>query len=255
LLDINVISVIKEGAGERWRAQPGSNLNRLDGVDMAKPYIPYTGPIINRAEAKAKGLKRYFTGKPCGQGHIAERIVSNRACVSCPKTPHRPGYHAEWRLKNPGKSASYTAKWREDHPWHGAEYMAARRDENRSEMRAKERERYARRKDHFAEKGRVWRKANKALIAQYARNRRAMKKAAEGTHTVLDVKNIFRNQRGKCAWCRNSIKNGFHADHIVPLFLGGSNWPKNIQLLCKTCNLKKSCKDPIIWSQEQGRLL
>jgi hypothetical protein len=31
--------------------------------------------IISRAEAKARGLTRYFTGKPCKYGHIAERYV------------------------------------------------------------------------------------------------------------------------------------------------------------------------------------
>jgi hypothetical protein len=39
--------------------------------------------IISRAEAKAKGLKRYFTGKPCKHGHVAERQVSNATCVEC----------------------------------------------------------------------------------------------------------------------------------------------------------------------------
>ena len=40
--------------------------------------------IISRKEAKAKGLKRFFTGKPCpSKGHISERLVSNRGCCEC----------------------------------------------------------------------------------------------------------------------------------------------------------------------------
>jgi hypothetical protein len=39
--------------------------------------------IITRAKAKARGLKRYFTGKPCCRGHIAERHVNNWACIEC----------------------------------------------------------------------------------------------------------------------------------------------------------------------------
>lgn len=39
--------------------------------------------IISRAEAKAKGLKRYFTGKKCPYGHVAERWVSGGACAEC----------------------------------------------------------------------------------------------------------------------------------------------------------------------------
>ena len=36
--------------------------------------------LITRADAKALGLKRYFTGKPCKHGHVAERTM-NRICV------------------------------------------------------------------------------------------------------------------------------------------------------------------------------
>ena len=32
--------------------------------------------IISHAEAKAQGLKRYFTGKPCKHGHVAEIYTS-----------------------------------------------------------------------------------------------------------------------------------------------------------------------------------
>lgn len=39
--------------------------------------------VISRAEAIAKGLKRYFTNKPCKHGHIAERVVLNSGCTSC----------------------------------------------------------------------------------------------------------------------------------------------------------------------------
>ena len=39
--------------------------------------------IISRKEAKEKGLKRYFTGKPCPNGHISERLVSNHGCIRC----------------------------------------------------------------------------------------------------------------------------------------------------------------------------
>lgn len=39
--------------------------------------------VISRSEAKALGLKRFFTGKPCKRGHIAERYVFNHCCVAC----------------------------------------------------------------------------------------------------------------------------------------------------------------------------
>jgi hypothetical protein len=40
--------------------------------------------IITHADAKAQGLKRFFTGVACNKGHVAERLTSNpRMCVEC----------------------------------------------------------------------------------------------------------------------------------------------------------------------------
>lgn len=39
--------------------------------------------IISRKEAKAKNLKRYFTGVPCTKNHTSERFTSNYLCVEC----------------------------------------------------------------------------------------------------------------------------------------------------------------------------
>ena len=41
--------------------------------------------VISRREAKALKLKRYFTGIPCGVGHVAPRMVSNSYCCQCQK--------------------------------------------------------------------------------------------------------------------------------------------------------------------------
>lgn len=39
--------------------------------------------ITTRAEAKKRGLKYYYTGKPCGRGHDSVRQTSNANCVAC----------------------------------------------------------------------------------------------------------------------------------------------------------------------------
>lgn len=39
--------------------------------------------IISRAEAHAKGLKHFFTGKPCTKGHISRRFVTTGGCMTC----------------------------------------------------------------------------------------------------------------------------------------------------------------------------
>lgn len=48
--------------------------------------ISSSGPqriLIARDEAKLRGLKRYFTGTPCRNGHTAERKVDSWSCVDC----------------------------------------------------------------------------------------------------------------------------------------------------------------------------
>ena len=38
---------------------------------------------VSRQEAKEQGLKKYFTGKPCKRGHVAERTVKDCTCLLC----------------------------------------------------------------------------------------------------------------------------------------------------------------------------
>ena len=41
---------------------------------------------ISRTDARAQGLSRYFTGKPCKRGRIAERYANqSETCVECAK--------------------------------------------------------------------------------------------------------------------------------------------------------------------------
>ncbi len=40
----------------------------------------------------------------------------------------------------------------------------------------------------------------------------------------------------------------------MPVIKGGTNWPDNLQLLCRPCNIAKAAKDPFVWAQENGRL-
>ena len=39
--------------------------------------------IITRKEAKERGLKKYFLNMPCIHGHISERYVSSKMCITC----------------------------------------------------------------------------------------------------------------------------------------------------------------------------
>lgn len=74
--------------------------------------------------------------------------------------------------------------------------------------------------------------------------RRAREKNAEGSHKAEDIKFLYYKQSGKCLYCEKELEKTFHLDHIIPLSRGGSNWKENLQILCPTCNMRKSNKTP-----------
>ena len=54
-------------------------------------------------------------------------------------------------------------------------------------------------------------------------------------------KAIYEKQDGKCKHCGKEFPlSQMHADHIKPWSLGGKTVPENCQVLCQSCNAKKS---------------
>lgn len=211
-------------------------------------------PIITRKQALQRGLKRYFTGKPCWrEGHIAERNAKYGRCVECNKDNLRklrkddhPRYSA-YQKKHKIAGYNATRKWIKSNP------------EKTKNHKKKD---YRKHKEKRLLTCRKWAENNKELTASYHRNRKAKIKKSKGTHTAKQVKELLERQKYKCAECHCRIafspKDGdrkLHVDHVMPIALGGENDIKNLQCLCEPCNLGKSDKHPIQWARENGRLL
>lgn len=47
--------------------------------------------VISKKEAKAAGLNKYFTGRPCKYGHISERWLQSGKCIQCKTNRDRSG--------------------------------------------------------------------------------------------------------------------------------------------------------------------
>lgn len=70
---------------------------------------------------------------------------------------------------------------------------------------------------------------------------------SEGFFKREDVKTIFDAQQGKCYYCGIDLgaftgKGKYSIDHITPLSHCGSQWPNNIAIACKKCNIGKGTK-------------
>lgn len=64
------------------------------------------------------------------------------------------------------------------------------------------------------------------------------------------INNLMLSQNNLCNICHVDISNKYHMDHIYPLAKGGKHEASNIQLLCPSCNVRKSAKDPIQFLKE-----
>src|SRR5437868_1278285 len=84
--------------------------------------------IITRAEARERGLTRYFNGNPCPRGHGGERFVSSGACCECSAARVSARQEAarlarEPRIPKPRKvnkeaARAATLRWREKNKEH-----------------------------------------------------------------------------------------------------------------------------------------
>ena len=83
---------------------------------------------------------------------------------------------------------------------------------------------------------------------RYARaagtNRRARHLKAEGRHSRADIDAQLAKQGFKCFWCPADIREKNCCDHYVPLARGGTNWPDNIVMSCRSCNSRKWALSP-----------
>lgn len=222
--------------------------------------------IITRKDALAQGLPRYFTGKPCKKGHVAERRTKERVCLACMSESHADWYARNRETKiaknkahaaaNPHQGRERTRRWRKGNPEKAAAAFKKWEDQNREERSSYRRERYAADPEPVRRKNRDWAASNPEAISARDARRRSLLLAADGTHTPADLRRILRAQGYLCPYClANLRKVKKHLDHVMPLALGGSNGPENLQYLCAPCNLSKGAKDPIDFARERGLLV
>lgn len=236
-----------------------------------------------RQVAKNSGLKTFFTGKPCKHGHVAERHVSSGSCMECIRISCNTEHHREqcrqWRKDNLDRVKQLNDRWADSRreltrEWRKANIEHARQKDRdwykrnaemkKAKRRAGYNPEYARRsskewREANPQKSRasqqVWRKNNPARLSLLWKVNGARRRNAPGAHTVEDIKDIFKSQSGKCAYCKAKVGNDYHVDHIIAVTKGGTNYRSNLQILCPPCNHSKFNHAPIDFARSRGMLL
>lgn len=142
-------------------------------------------------------------------------------------------------IANPGRTSKQSREWERRNPEKAKQAHKKWKLANQDKIRAAERRRYAE-------------NPVKSAIKSHGRRTRM---ADGGTFTTDEVSAIRKMQKDKCAICRIPLRGNGHIDHIIALANGGLNNRRNLQILCPSCNGKKSAKDPIDYMRSLGRLL
>jgi len=100
--------------------------------------------IISRAEALARGLKRFFTGEPCKYGHVLERQVRNGTCIGCQRQSNR-----KYQQKNPEKVAMWQRNKRAKEPEKERQSQRRHREKYRERYLEKNKKRYWANRERF----------------------------------------------------------------------------------------------------------
>lgn len=161
---------------------------------------------MDRQEAIAVSAPRYFTGKPCAHGHVAERYVASKTCVECGNAAANVA-----KAKNRQKYVTTSVAWGRANPAKLAEYQR-RRNAKRPGQRN------------------LW-------TANYRSAKEFRQPSWLSAAQLAEMDSIY----GYCSALRQ-VGLDYHVDHIVPLrgqSVSGLHVPWNLQVLPGSENMSK----------------
>jgi 5-methylcytosine-specific restriction endonuclease McrA len=208
----------------------------------------------------AKGLckKHYYRARAEQERTTPKRVVMTEEER---KAAQREA-NRRYRLKHPVVGAARSKKWKEEHPEYKKvraarqlEYAAKNLERERERTRkwraehpdraaAGKRDYYARNADVIKQKVTAYRKENLEMYREYSRQYKSSRRAGGGRLSRGYVQRMMDSQNGLCVACKCDLRiSGHHIDHIKALSKGGKHCDENVQLLCPTCNRRKSASE------------
>ena len=241
---------------------------------------------IDRSEARRRNRTYYFIGEECKNGHVADRLTSSGACTECIAERNeqfledKGEYIVAKKEKRLKKVKAKLAKEREIQMYLDDPDYRVYKDEDQYEdieflPKTQEEARVLGSTSYYPGKPcirghnsprkttsgicrvcsaadtRKYRLLNPERLRALRQRRRARKFQVGGSHTGEDIKRLYKEQSGKCTSCKCDLSiTGYHVDHIMPLYLLGTNNKENLQLLCPNCNLSKGALHPDAWNEK-----
>jgi 5-methylcytosine-specific restriction endonuclease McrA len=210
---------------------------------------------FNKCKVKRDGLQTKC--KVCEKVYYEdnkEKIIVKNKVYRENNIEQRAVTQKTYRENNKEKIVVYKKTHYQENKEEIAVYAKSWRKDNKEQIAVKAKVYNEANKDRIAVTSRAWQQANPERTSASNHKRRALKLNAEGTYTYTDIKNLLTTQNSKCIYCKTDLiitgKGKYHIDHIMPLFLGGTNYPENLQLLCPTCNCSKGSKHPDIYKKQ-----
>lgn len=195
--------------------------------------------LISRKEAKALGLSRYFTGKPCSRGHLDERRLANNTCISCQRIRDKIVSKA-FRSENPD-----LAKEKDKNRYYKDVEKSRKknRDQRLKHLEARkiyDNERYKNptRNERQKLQAKGWVENNRGKRREIIKRHKIKRKQAIPSWLTDEMKNEIKQIYDLAA----ELGNCYQVDHIHPIngkLQCGLHVPWNLQILPASENLKK----------------
>lgn len=211
----------------------------------------------SKREVLPPGQKRCTRCKevfPADEIHFRYRKSHNALFSKCRQCEHLRD--AELRHENAEQIQASQLRYIQNHPDRVKATKVKWDKANTDQRSIYAKQRYVENRDELLAKCREWQIANPEKRKARNQKRRSLRHNAEGTHTSDQIRELYQEQNGLCAYCGVRIMWGIpydvHLDHVTPLSRGGSNWIDNILLCCQPCNLSKSKRMLDEWMRVRG---